>query len=65
MKEKSLLIIITKILLAAVIFVEVGIIIISGGKLIGMSIAYIASFLGLIFAWWNYRNCRRVSASSG
>jgi len=26
-----------------------------GGKLIGMSIAYIASFLGLIFAWWNYR----------
>jgi len=26
-----------------------------GGKLIGMSIAYIASFLGLIFAWWSYR----------
>ena len=26
-----------------------------GGKLIGMSLAYIASFLGLIFAWLNYR----------
>jgi len=26
-----------------------------GGKLIGMSLAYIASFLGLIFAWYNYK----------
>lgn len=26
-----------------------------GGKLIGMSLAYIASFMGLAFAWYNYR----------
>lgn len=30
-----------------------------GGKLIGMSLAYIASFLGLIFAWWNYKKRER------
>lgn len=26
--------------------------------LIGMSIAYVASFLGLILAWWSYRKRR-------
>jgi hypothetical protein len=26
-----------------------------GGKLIGMSLAYIASFMGLAFAWYNWR----------
>jgi hypothetical protein len=26
-----------------------------GGKLIGMSLAYIASFMGLAFAWYSWR----------
>ncbi len=31
-----------------------------GGKLIGMSLAYIASFMGLIFAWYNYKKREQI-----
>jgi len=31
-----------------------------GGKLIGMSLAYIASFMGLAFAWYNWRKREQV-----
>lgn|GEM_PF-1594528 len=35
-----------------------------GGKLIGMSLAYIASFLGLIFAWLSYRRREQAKAKN-
>lgn len=32
---------------------------------VGMSIAYIASFMGLVFAWIHYRRRRGKNAASG
>lgn len=32
---------------------------------IGMSIAYVASFMGLVFAWIHYRRRKRGKRSSG
>jgi len=43
---------------ALVNFVQSG-----GGKLIGMSLAYIASLLGMAFAWWNWKKRHPKSES--
>ncbi len=36
-----------------------------GGKLIGMSLAYIASFMGLAFAWYNWRKREAAKQAKG
>ena len=33
--------------------------------LIGMSIAYVASFLGFGLAWWSYRKRQRIEKGQG
>ncbi len=37
----------------------------AGGKMVGMSLAYIASLMGMAFAWYNWRKREAAKQAKG